>query len=64
MEEIEVKSGKEDSVVDEEIEMEVLEDVSSPEPVTSFEGMDVVFEDEDREQIELLRRQVSFSKQI
>jgi len=48
----------EDVQSDEDEEMESTEDCPSPEPCTSFDGMDVIPEDEDYDQVALLRRQV------
>lgn len=48
----------EDPLSEEDEEMESTEECPSPEPFMSFEGMDVIPEDEDYDQVALLRRQV------
>lgn len=43
---------------EEDVEVECTEACPSPEPITSFEGKEVIPEDEDYDQIAVLRRQV------
>jgi len=57
--EIDNEGKDEEAMPDEESEeLDIDEECPSPEPFTSFEGMDVIPEDEDYDQVALLRRQV------